>query len=187
MSLYYVVASLPHLAFGERPPFSSERFRFLLRGLLTPRQEADIDLALAALPGGEDPFVDEWAAAEAVIGQAKTSARMARACRRGADCGPAQPPAHAAARRVLAAFELATPLETELAVDRVRWTLLDDLTLNRHFEFRLVLAYAVRLAILERWAALDEDTGRARVETLVDEAAALARTDLDRHSVRTDA
>lgn len=174
MSLYYLVASLPHLSFGERPPFSLERFRFLLSGQLSEDQEHDLDLTLTARPGGVDPFVDEWAQAADVVVQAQASLRLARACRRGTECSPPPLPAHPAARRMQAAFELASPLETEQAVDLVRWALLDDLTLNRHFEFRQVLAYAVRLAILERWAALDDETGRTRVESMIDEAAAAA-------------
>jgi len=174
VSLYYLVASLPHLAFGERPPFSSERFRFLLRGLLDPSQERDLDLVLAARPGGEDPFVDEWAEAGDVVQRAQAALRLARACKRGGDCGTPPLPAHAAARRIEAAYELSSPLETEQAVDRIRWSLLDELTLNRHFEFRQVLAYAVRLAMLERWAALTDEAGQARIETLTDEAAAAA-------------
>ncbi len=187
MSLYYVVASLPHLAFGEQPPFPEERFRFLLRGLLDEAQERDLDLVRAGLPGGDDPFVEEWAETAAAIAGAQAAARMARRCRRGEDCLQPAPPAHPAARRVQAAFELHTPLETELAVDRIRWSLLDEMTLNRHFEFRQVLAYAVRLAILERWAALDEEAGRARLLALGEEAAAAPLADLNARSARAEA
>jgi len=54
----------------------------------------------------------------------------------------------------------ASLLERELAIDRIRLDVLDDLTVSSGFSLDKVLALVVRLGIAERWLALDAAAGR---------------------------
>ena len=56
-------------------------------------------------------------------------------------------------------MELDDPLERELALDRLRWTLLDELAVSQAFGFQAVLAYGLKLRLAEKWAAMDEAEG----------------------------
>ncbi|MDR2734849.1 MAG: DUF2764 domain-containing protein [Spirochaetota bacterium] len=54
----------------------------------------------------------------------------------------------------------ASLLERELAIDRIRLDMLDELTVSSDFTLDRVLALVVRLGIAERWLALDLARGR---------------------------
>ncbi|WP_029896223.1 DUF2764 family protein [Desulfohalovibrio reitneri] len=172
MALYYLAASLPHLVFGQPPPFGLGTFRFRLGGQLTESQERDLSLVLRGEPGGGDPFVDEWFDAREQVLDAVSRARVRRACALDEDCPQlARGSSSLVARRAEAAFDQDTPLRAEEELDRLRWRLLDEMTVNRDFEFRAVLAFAAKLSILLRWHALDGQRGRETVEAVIDAAA----------------
>ncbi len=68
---------------------------------------------------------------------------------------------------LVSAFE-AGPLQAELAADEARWEMAGELTSTETFSEGAIYAFAVRLGLATRWAALDEETGRRRLERLVD-------------------
>ena len=50
-------------------------------------------------------------------------------------------------------------LEREMAIDAKRWTYLDDLNAFHYFSVEVLLAYLIKLMILQRWAPLDKADG----------------------------
>lgn len=56
------------------------------------------------------------------------------------------------------------PLERELGLDQLRWSLLDDLSRFDPFGLPAVVAYGLKLKLVERWEALTVAKGRAAVE-----------------------
>ena len=70
--------------------------------------------------------------------------------------------------RVLA-FSRGTLLDFEKGLDSIRWETLSDLTAFSYFGIEKVLAFAIKLAMVERWKALDPETGRERLEKLTEE------------------
>ena len=60
-----------------------------------------------------------------------------------------------------------TPLDRERALDTLRWQRLEELAGYDPFSARPVLAYALKLQLVERWAELEEDAGMARLEEVV--------------------
>lgn len=58
-------------------------------------------------------------------------------------------------------------LERERAMDDYLWATADNITLFKDFELAKVLAIVAKLCIIERWLALDENTGRELLATLV--------------------
>jgi hypothetical protein len=70
-----------------------------------------------------------------------------------------------------------SPVEHQKTIDLIRWDYLADLTTFSYFTIEMILAFALRLAIVERWLALDVESGRQAVARLVAELAATAGID----------
>jgi len=68
------------------------------------------------------------------------------------------------------AMGLDDPLERELLLDSLRWTLLEELAAFPPFGFQAVLAYALKLRLAEKWAAMDEAEGLRIAAGLADRA-----------------
>jgi hypothetical protein len=58
-------------------------------------------------------------------------------------------------------------LERELAVDRIKLDVMDELTVKSGFSIDKVLAFVLRLGIAERWLALDATTGREMLQRIL--------------------
>jgi Protein of unknown function (DUF2764) len=69
-------------------------------------------------------------------------------------------------------MELEDPHARELLLDRLRWTLLDELAARPAFGLQAVLAYGLKLRLAEKWAAMDEAAGLGIAAELVDGALA---------------
>jgi hypothetical protein len=168
----YLVASLPALELTAAPRISSAELLASSAGVLRPDHWDDLRAVL------EDRAHDVCAAGIAWYLAADTQLRNAvarlRAARAGAayDAG-AHPAAGFDARCASVAehaMELDDPLERELALDRLRWTLLDELAVSPAFGFQAVLAYGLKLRLAEKWAAMDGAAG-LRVAAGIAEAA----------------
>ncbi len=168
MSLGYLLASLPML-FPERSPAVSEEA--FLSACATALSSADAAAAALLVQGGEapstHPYVCAWRDLEAAIASAIGRRRLAR---RGGAVGEFAPPPTAACpvwltRMVDAAFESAPdPLQREEALLRVRWAAAETLGGFDPVSKGQLFAYAVKLRLALRRAALDAERGRARLE-----------------------
>jgi len=61
------------------------------------------------------------------------------------------------------------PVEFEKGVDAIRWDTLNELTVFSYFSFATILAFTVKLGMVERWQQLDEKEGAEIFEKLVQE------------------
>lgn len=57
----------------------------------------------------------------------------------------------------------------EKGVDMLRWDMLDELTIFSYFQIETILAYCIKLTLVERWRSLDSKTGGEILEKLVEE------------------
>ncbi len=57
--------------------------------------------------------------------------------------------------------------EREAALDQLRWDMLDELTVFAYFRIETILAFCIKLMIVERWMKLDSTAGRERLEQMV--------------------
>ena len=60
-------------------------------------------------------------------------------------------------------------LARERGLDDIMWKKAEELTVLHVFDFDVILAFVVRLKIIERWELLDEQTGREMFRKLVEE------------------
>jgi len=64
------------------------------------------------------------------------------------------------------AFAQESPLQAEDALNRARWSYLDELEVGHYFDIEKILVYALRLQILQRKALFDRDRGRETFDKL---------------------
>lgn len=57
--------------------------------------------------------------------------------------------------------------EKEKAIDNIKFTFSDDLTIFNYFTIEKILSFAVKLLIIDRWRKLDDETGKAFLNRLV--------------------
>ncbi|MFC1453211.1 DUF2764 family protein, partial [Verrucomicrobiota bacterium] len=151
------------------PLISSEAFIALCGEHLTQRdRDAAVALVRGEGSGSNHPFVRAWTDSETRL---RNAVARTRAARSGADAEPflreecgfeadVEP-------TVAEAFAADTPLERERRLDRFRWQRVEELQGYDPFSTNAVLAYAVKLALAERWAKMDEDEGNRRAEAVI--------------------
>jgi hypothetical protein len=165
----YLVASLPALSLDAPPPFSPDEFRFRCQGVLGDEDLAELDLILAGkAEEGRTSFCRAWAAADA---QVRNTVAKARAAKLGVEAKSylRSHPGYAVwlDKEVSDALAKANPLMRELGLDAARWKFVEELALADAFGVAAVLAFAVKLTLAARWAAMDENAGREQLEKLV--------------------
>ena len=166
---HYLVSSLPALALDAPPPFSPEEFRFQCQGVLSDGDLAELDLLLAGRAGeGRSAFARAWAGADAQI---RNTAAKTRGAKLGVEAKPflKTHPGYAVwlDKEVSDALAKASPWAREMGLDQARWKYVEDLARQDATGLPAVLAFAVKLMLAARWAALQEEAGRARLEELV--------------------
>lgn len=167
----YLVASLPTLTLGEPPPQSPEDFLFHAQGVLAERHLQELQSILAGRTEAcTSEFGQHW---HNVSTQIRNTVARIRAGKLNVD-------AHRYTRThseynvavdeaVTDAMNKSHPLERMMALDRCRWRVLDELIAGETFSFAVVLAFAVKLGMMQRWAQLDDQVGMDRVETFITE------------------
>ena len=161
MEYVYLVTSLPHLDFAGAPPFTSAELLFSCGGVLRQDHWEDLRAIVADRPRDvRAPEARRLVDAETRLRNALARIRAQRA---GVDhAAGAHPHAgfEARADEVAArAMAVADPLEREMLLDRHRWALLDEAASQPAFGVQAVFAYAFKLRIVEKWAALSEQGG----------------------------
>jgi hypothetical protein len=164
---WYLVSSLPVLRLGEKPTMSVDAFRAACTGHLSEDEQLAIEAVLEngeTLLGAASTYWNREV-------QLRDAVVRVRAKNRGSDATPFLKPyvgfSVAIEKQVVDAFSRPNPLEQELALDRARWGQADELALTAPFGFPGILAFAIKVRIAERWAELDEETGKAKVEELI--------------------
>ena len=166
MNLDYFIASLPMLMPGHPPGITVAAFRVACAEHLSGRLRAAVEALLddQAYP---HPFVAAWHRHETGL---RNAIARRRAARLGADVQPWLRPGGDDETRishgVAAAFEQPDPLQRERALNRLRWQAAEALQGIQPLTPEVLLAYAVKLRLLERGQALDAAAGRRRLDAL---------------------
>lgn len=173
MSRYYLMASLPTLTLGSAPSISYGQFRAACAAQLGRRELSELDALEESVGRPAGRFARRWSERET---QLRNAIARARAARLEADATPFLRPEAgldvALRHAVAGAFARHTPAERELDLDRIRWAALDELGGLNPFSAEAVLAYALKLKLCGKWAALAPEPGRRAADAAV---AALAQ------------
>jgi hypothetical protein len=170
---WYLVASLPTLRLGEKPPMDAAAFRAACTGHLSEEETADIEALLENREPSGGAASNLWNSET----QLRDAVVRIRAKNRGTDAArfirTHEGFSVSIEKMVTDAFARPNPLEQEMELDRARWALADELALSDPFGLPGVLAFAAKVRIAERWAGLDEAAGQAKVEELIEQATSL--------------
>jgi len=174
---WYLVASLPMLRLGEKPPMDVVAFRAACAGHLSEEETAAVD---AVLENREPPAGDASNLWNSEV-QLRDAVVRVRAKNRGTDAArfirSHDGFSVTIEKMVTDAFTRPNPLEREMELDRARWMLADELALTDPFGFPGVLAFAAKVRLAERWASMDEEKGKIKVEELIEESLAGDRSE----------
>jgi len=173
-SYYYLASQLPSLSYGQKPPMSPEAFKELARPLMSDEDAVLLDMvsldpqvyADTAVPCGSE-FIDNWREWERVLRLNLAKHRALKVKREGAVA--AEPPvipadAASAAFRAMAIME--SPLEAEALLDKARWSAIEMLQGIDYFDCNTLLAYLLKLLILQRSASFQTDRGFSEYKSL---------------------
>jgi len=170
MEYYYLVASQPWLTLGDKPPVSLEEYLFSAAPVLSPEDYEELRRVLEGrLDECRSDFARRWRDMDA---QLRNAVAAVRAQRNGVE---ARRYHHAHGgfevwieKAVADAYAKADPLERELALDRCRWRIVEQLAAADPFGLAGVLAFAVKLVLAHRWAAMEEEAGRTALAEAVE-------------------
>ncbi len=68
---------------------------------------------------------------------------------------------------IIQLHEIPNLLDREIKLDMMRWQFLDESTFFNYFSIEKVLAFVVKVFIVERWISLDEEIGRKLFKQLI--------------------
>jgi hypothetical protein len=165
----YLIASLPMLHFGMKPPFSFERFLEVCRPLI-PKKAYNL---LHTLPkteqypenGKKHRIIQKWIEFDVAL---RNELVRVRAIKKHLD--PAtylRPDGYSGsplAPAVMAANINTTLLEAEKMLDETRWKALEELATGHYFDLAVLITYAYKLLILQRWENIRSADGTILLE-----------------------
>lgn len=168
-SYYYLVASLPMLHFGMKPPFSySDFLEACSLGLNQDDMDILANLSTLRESGSRSALLKKQ---EGFNRRLRNELVRTRAAKKGKDPNKylrgdsgvdpfIAPLAHWAVNQD-------SPREAELYLDRVRWEKIEELKAGHYFDTEYLAAYGIQLQILERWDRINSGNGMKVLEGLV--------------------
>lgn len=151
----YFISTLPALEFGVKPPFSFDKFLETAQQFI-PEKDIVIIRISAESPGyvyeGTQPTLKKWFTFDTALRNELVKIRASRRhidpgkyLREDGYLGPS------ITHIVLNAYRTLSILEAERFLDQERWRFLDELSLGHYFDMDILIVYALKLLILERW------------------------------------
>ena len=168
---YYLIASLPMLEFGAKPPMSYVDFLKRCRGQLC---SDDMRIIGKVKTGPEEErgescgVLKEWNDFEIALRNEITKQRALRLTKdplkyiRGEDySNPFE--------SVFAHWAVSqdSPMGAELYLDRVRWEKIEEFSKGHYFDIGFLITYALKLQILERWQNINKEGGAKVLQDMI--------------------
>jgi len=142
----YLISSLPTLHFGAKPPFSMEKLFSSCEGLISAEDMETLKDSIGDFgAGGYHDFENSLRNELVKIRAHRKHLEAAKFLRN--DGYADQWITHIAAT----ACRNPSVMDAEKTLDIDRWRFLDELSAGHYFDLELLMIYARKLAILERW------------------------------------
>ncbi len=149
---FYLAAQLPFLQFAqppalERKAFLEEARKWMSSGEFLLLSRSNID---ARQIFSDDPFlVREYKIFEKELSSELAGWRQARAAQQESRLLP----------WLASLISEADPLQAEINLARLRWSMLDQLEAGHYFDLEFLIAFYLKLQILERLSVFDKQKG----------------------------
>jgi len=167
MSAAYLLSSLPSLELGVAAPFSVEEFRRQCDGINGVNLN-DFDAVVAGTLGLH-PFTVAYSNALTEIKNATATFRASKWEGENIRISERSYSGYHVNlhQRLADAMNIQNPFEREMAFERARWLIVEELAGIDYFSEAKVYAYIVKLQINNRLAQLTEEAGKAAVENFI--------------------
>jgi Protein of unknown function (DUF2764). len=167
MSATFLLSSLPTLELGAEVLFSVEELRRRCEGI-DGINLSDFDAVVAGYPGSHSFTIDyanaltEIKNATAALRASKWEGENIRVSERSYSSYHVD--LH---QKIAEAMNIQNPFEREIALERARWQIAEELAGVDYFSEAKVYAYIVKLQINNRITGLNEQAGKAAVEDFI--------------------
>jgi len=165
----YLIASLPMLHFGMKPPFSFERFLEVCSPFI-PKKDSQL---LRTLPhpehyvekGTRQRSIRKWIEFDSAL---RNELVRIRATKKHIDPAMYLRPdgytGSSLAPAGMAANMTTSVLDAEKTLDETRWKALEELATGHYFDLDVLITYAYHLLILQRWEDIRSADGTILLE-----------------------
>ena len=165
----YLIASLPMLHFGMKPPFSFERFLDVCRQFI-PKKDFQL---LRTLPqpehyvekGTRQRSIQKWIEFDGAL---RNELARIRATKKHIDPAMYLRPdgytGSSLAPAGMAANITTSVLDAEKTLDETRWKALEELATGHYFDLDVLITYAYKLLLLQRWEDIRSADGTILLE-----------------------
>jgi len=165
----YLIASLPMLHFGMKPPFSFERFLDVCRQFI-PKKDFQL---LRTLPqpehyvekGTRQRSIQKWIEFDGAL---RNELVRIRATKKHIDPAMYLRPdgytGSSLAPAGMAANITTSVLDAEKTLDETRWKALEELATGHYFDLDVLITYAYKLLLLQRWEDIRSADGTILLE-----------------------
>lgn len=172
MSYYYLVASLPTIGLDEKLPITTEELLAVCEKSLEKEDMADFKFIMEGTPEkAENSFVKEWMSRET---QLRNALARIRAGKNNVETQPEQKEHEGfdtyVEKTASEAMNQPNPLDRQMFLDRFRWDMIDEMTLENPYGQPAVFGFALKFRIALKWAQRDVEKGRDTVKTFIKEA-----------------
>lgn len=168
---YYLIASLPFLEFGIKPPILYRDFLAFSREQLS---ESDMKILKEATiePSGDVKGVmsalKEWNIFDMTLRNEiarQRASKMSKEPEKYIRGENHQDPFLAQSAHWAISQE--SPIEAERFLDKIRWEKIEELARGHYFDMDFLITYALKLQILERWERINREGGMEVLQDLV--------------------
>jgi hypothetical protein len=173
------MAQLPVLSYDQKLPMSSEEFKTLVLSVLDENDSSLFtQLSIDPDPEKTEPsykeasavtgcdFLDSWREWERAFRLNLAKHRAHHLKRETSSIEPPVTPADAATAAVKAVSGEISPLEAEFLIDKARWNAINEIAGIEYFSIGSVLAYYLKLLLMERRASFNIEKGISEYKSL---------------------
>ena len=169
---YYTINSLPHLFFDRPLPITREEVLDRTQSELNAK---DLDILRSVRLRQTEPervpihVLERWYDWERGL---RNRLALLRATKLGVDHKEfirAGDEDELSVRLADEVFRIESPVDAEYAINKAGWDFLEELEQGRYFDVEKLVLYFLKLQILERISLFNEETGRERLESILDQ------------------
>ena len=164
-SYYYLVATLPLLRYEGSSPFDTLSFLEQCKNQVSARDYQAIESALSGRPSSH-PFLKKWQQFTSMVAKELNDQRSKKLGLSASKYRNEGEKEFRIGEAVRQALSNENALDAELSLLELKWNYLDEIEALHHFDVEALLAYAVKLQLLERKSLFTKEEGNAEFKRL---------------------
>jgi hypothetical protein len=165
-SYYYLVATLPMLRYEDSAPFSCEEFLVLCKNNVSKKDYKIITEALSD-NNASHPFVKKWYQFNNSVKKELSEQRSKKLNIKSDKYKNTNDKEYRIVEGVRAALAAKNAYEGELLLMNLYWKYLDEESTNHVFDLVGLLAFSIKLKLLERKSRFDKVEGNKEFKSLL--------------------